>query len=693
MPDSRSDPGRFAGSHAKSRATYAANEALENARAMLDEAKRMSGDEARRYDAGHPVPSPFGEAGLVLEPLEGFEDVLAGLKATIAKPSVKDTGFKITSPVRFKTAPSPRQEIAYRELCRRRLAWFTARATPGYDCGWVHWHLARRLERFREQIRLRQAPRLMVFFPPRHGKTRKVSICFPAQTLGQHPDWDLILTSYSSDLAERNSRAVRELLNAQEYGVLYPGVGVALHARAVNEWETNVGGHVRAAGVGGSILGMGAHVFVVDDPIKNAEEADSDLAREALWAWYGAVATTRLAPGAGVVLIQQRWRFDDLSGRLLTGQAEAEAFHVEQEADARTEYAKALRSVASRPGAPDFESLAAASSRLRDARDSLLALDRWEVFKYPALADEDEFLAPDDKIVRLSEIPDFDGRVLDPSPVPDPPPEGCLRLLRRKGDALHAQRYDRVKLLRHKIAPATQPRHWAAMYQQNPRVEEGAYFDSSCLRWRGPLSDAELAGAYVVLTGDMAISKKKSAKRTSFTVQARLAGQPYVVLEISAGRWGTLELLTETERLVRRWRPHKVGLEQEKITLTFMPVLLKHLEERSLKVKFDDTLLPIEDKEARARPLQGSVEKGLVWVVGSPETKKGREIVSALDQFPLGWGVDVVDSWAWAVRLSDKDAKKMRKRERKPERSGVAEEIANWMERRSGQRAEGFMSA
>ena len=613
---------------------------------------------------------PSREAGgldMVLEPLEGFESVIEALGATVAPEAVR-VPWKITSPVCFKPDPSPRQELAYRELCRRRLAWFTARHTPGYDCGWVHWHLARRLEKFRDAVSQRSSPRLMVFFPPRTGKTRETSICFPAQTLGEHPDWDLILTSYSSDLAERNSREVRELINSSEYGALYPEVAVAHHARAVNEWETNWGGHVRAAGVGGSILGMGAHVFVVDDPIKNAEEADSDVSRQSLWGWYGAVATTRLAPGAGVVLIQQRWRFDDLAGQLLSGQSEAEALHNDEEAAARALYADRLREAAGLRDAGvalDLEELSQASAALRDARDNLLSLDRWEVFKYPALAVEDEFLDSEDRIVRRSEI-EGDPPVLDPSPLPDAPPPGSLRLLRRKGDALHAQRYDRLKLLRHKNAPATQPRHWSAMYQQDPRVEEGAYFNPADLRWRKRLGDAELSSAQVFMTGDMAISEKKKAKKTAYVVLARLENGHYVLLDWVSGRWGTTALLAEFERMVRRWRPCKAGLEREKIMLTFMPTLKKHLKEKHLRVRFDEDLVPVSDKEARARPLQGACEKGIFWIVGDPESRRGKELSTAFSEFPLGAGLDVMDALAWAVRLAEKNPQsKLRRKKAK----------------------------
>jgi len=72
-----------------------------------------------------------------------------------------------------------------------------------------------------------------------------------------------------------------------------------------------------AAGVGGGITGEGADLFIIDDPIKNKEEAESQVIREKVWSWYRTVARTRLQPGAAVILILTRWHCDDLAGKLL----------------------------------------------------------------------------------------------------------------------------------------------------------------------------------------------------------------------------------------------------------------------------------------------------------------------------------------------------------------------------------------
>jgi predicted phage terminase large subunit-like protein len=70
------------------------------------------------------------------------------------------------------------------------------------------------------------------------------------------------------------------------------------------------------AGVGGAITGKGAHILIIDDPVKNSQEAESETTRESISNWYDSTAYTRLAPGGGVLIIQTRWHLDDLSGRL-----------------------------------------------------------------------------------------------------------------------------------------------------------------------------------------------------------------------------------------------------------------------------------------------------------------------------------------------------------------------------------------
>jgi len=132
------------------------------------------------------------------------------------------------------------------------------------------------------------------------------------------PDEPNILASYGADLAYDFSRRARALV--AEMGPGMAGIRVAEDSAAVGRWGVagRRGGLV-AAGVGGPIIGRGAgRLFVIDDPVKNQEEAQSEVYRERAWQWWLHTARTRLdRPTTGVLLIMSRWDEDDLAGRLI----------------------------------------------------------------------------------------------------------------------------------------------------------------------------------------------------------------------------------------------------------------------------------------------------------------------------------------------------------------------------------------
>jgi predicted phage terminase large subunit-like protein len=127
---------------------------------------------------------------------------------------------------------------------------------------------------------------------------------------------EIIACSYSASLAEEFSREVREQIEDPEFQVVFPKAVMNKDKRNITGWKTTKGGGFLPAGVGGPITGKGADILIIDDPIKNAEEAESETTRETIWKWYTSTAYTRLAPGGGILVIQTRWHDDDLSGRL-----------------------------------------------------------------------------------------------------------------------------------------------------------------------------------------------------------------------------------------------------------------------------------------------------------------------------------------------------------------------------------------
>jgi len=215
-----------------------------------------------------------------------------------------------------------RRELARRELARRHLIPFAKYVMPTYDAGWVHEDIALRLERFFERLQNKESPRLMINVHPRLGKSLEVSQLFPSWALGHDPTLEFIATSHTLSLAQEFSRKVRGTLEDKPYRALFKDSFVDPDNRNVAGWKTTKGGGYRPAGVGGSITGHGAHCLIIDDYLKNKEEALSETTIEALWDWYSSTAYTRLAPGGGVLIIATRWVTNDLSGKLLAMQDE-----------------------------------------------------------------------------------------------------------------------------------------------------------------------------------------------------------------------------------------------------------------------------------------------------------------------------------------------------------------------------------
>lgn len=142
------------------------------------------------------------------------------------------------------------------------------------------------------------------------------SVNFPAWYLGNNPNHEIITASYSASLAEEFSKKVRGLVRSDEYKVVFDKTRLDPDNQNASGWRTTKSGGFVPAGVGGGITGKGAHVLIIDDPIKNSEEAESEVTQEKIWDWYSSTAYTRLAPGGGVLIIQTRWADTDLSGRL-----------------------------------------------------------------------------------------------------------------------------------------------------------------------------------------------------------------------------------------------------------------------------------------------------------------------------------------------------------------------------------------
>lgn len=162
--------------------------------------------------------------------------------------------------------------------------------------------------------------RLVINTPPRHWKSSLASEKFPLWYLGLHPDRAVILASYGVSLAEKFSRTVRDTIMGNErYKLLFPKTKVRPDISRVDDWTLTLGtrSSFRAAGVGGGINGLGGHLLILDDPIMDYEQSNSQSYRKALWEWYRNVFRLRAEPDASITIITTRWTEDDLVGRIL----------------------------------------------------------------------------------------------------------------------------------------------------------------------------------------------------------------------------------------------------------------------------------------------------------------------------------------------------------------------------------------
>jgi len=191
---------------------------------------------------------------------------------------------------------------------------------PDYIVNWHHRLICDKLTKFAKG----EIKRLIICMPPRRGKSELASRRLVPFLLGQNPNSEVLFASYAIGLARDMSLDAKRIMDQEEYRELFPETRLAEAGKDMDmrdtqtEWAVaGYKGRYRAQGIGGSFTGRGGNFLIIDDPYKDYEQARSEAYREKLKTWYSRVFRSRRAPGAGILIIMNRWHIDDMVGWLL----------------------------------------------------------------------------------------------------------------------------------------------------------------------------------------------------------------------------------------------------------------------------------------------------------------------------------------------------------------------------------------
>lgn len=221
------------------------------------------------------------------------------------------------------TPPSAAEELLKRRQARRNLIPFCQYTYPDYQ---TPSHLIA-LSGALESIERGELKRLIVLMPPRHGKSELISLRFPCWYLAKHPEDYIVQAGYAESISLTHSRKARDIFISLEMAMLFPNIRhrperpgqevIIPERQAAHEWGTKQGGSYYAVGIGGGLTGRGFNVGIIDDPVKDEEEAASQTIRDKVWEWYKTVFRTRAQPDAAIIIVMTRWHVADLTGRII----------------------------------------------------------------------------------------------------------------------------------------------------------------------------------------------------------------------------------------------------------------------------------------------------------------------------------------------------------------------------------------
>jgi predicted phage terminase large subunit-like protein len=203
------------------------------------------------------------------------------------------------------------------QRARTSLLGFAHAVYPGFKEGPHH----RQLAKLFEAVISGEKRRVIINIAPRMGKSEFSSYLFPSYFMGKFPNKKIMMGTHTSSLSEDFGRRVRNLIETPDYGTIFDKTKVSDDQKASGKWSTSEGGQYFAVGVGGSIAGRGADLFLIDDPHSEQDlKSGTRTPFDAAWNWFQTGPLQRLMPGGAIIVIMTRWSQIDLTGQLISHQ-------------------------------------------------------------------------------------------------------------------------------------------------------------------------------------------------------------------------------------------------------------------------------------------------------------------------------------------------------------------------------------
>lgn len=429
--------------------------------------------------------------------------------------------------------------------------------------------VARLLCQLMEKVYLRQEKRVAVSIGPQMGKSTVTSRGGPAWMMEKDPLLNIILGTYNQDFANDFGDNVRQILASDAARQAFGDNPLRLGGKATDHLITKAGGQAAFVGRGGSGTGKPADIFIVDDPLKDDQEAQSDATREQVWNWFNKVAMTRCHSKSAIVIVHTRWHQDDLIGRLCD------------------------------PDHPE-----------RDKKYKGIA-QRWKYINLPAVVD-------DPKLAKAL------GLTLEPPTNPF--------VVSMFGAKPMSSIWPARKSLEF-LAEAKQldPAGFSALNMGSPTPEDGDYFKAEWLLTYEPDELPKNLSYYA--SSDHALGTKTKHDLTCMgAVGVDEDEDIWILPDLIWDRIETTRTVDEMCGLMERYHPNIWWMEGDLITKSFGPFLLKEMHSRGIYCPFDHHPANAGDKRAKARAIQGRMmQKRVHFPSFAPWWQAARKELLAFD--------------------------------------------------------------